>query len=157
MNLHMRLYLRPNGFWYVEFHRNRPISLKTRDKGQAQKLYRRLKEDYLAQRLAVLKGRPPAKTVGDFIIEYLAHREKICSPFTVQTDRLALRRLQESLGPDLQLTRISFQNLERWRDDLTRSVKKTSANTWFRHVKAALGKAKEWGLLEGDYILDKPI
>ena len=41
MNLPMRLFQHPNGTWYAEFERNFRRSLRTRNKAEAQKIYRR--------------------------------------------------------------------------------------------------------------------
>ena len=68
----MRLWRHPNGYWYAELDRNKRRSLGTRDKAEAQKIYRRLKSEFLLNKVAFLDGkRPTAKTLEDFTVEYL--------------------------------------------------------------------------------------
>jgi hypothetical protein len=68
----MRLWKHPNGYWYAELERNRRRSLGTRDRAEAQKLYRRLKSELLLAKVTHLDGnRPTPKTLEDFAAEYL--------------------------------------------------------------------------------------
>lgn len=56
MNLHMRLYQKPSGIYYIEYARNKAVSLKTRNKTEAQAAFNRLKRDRFRQHFAVLEG-----------------------------------------------------------------------------------------------------
>ncbi|MFI5330080.1 MAG: tyrosine-type recombinase/integrase [Desulfobaccales bacterium] len=147
MNLEMRLFKRGKVF-YAELERNRKVSLKTEDKTEAARLYRSLRKKYLNNRLAVLEGRPAARTLADFTGEYLEYSGNTKAPDTYRADKLALGKLLDYLGDQTAMSAITPQLLDRWLADLTRGVKKTSANVYLRHVKAALSKALEWGYIK---------
>jgi integrase len=150
MNLHMRLFKRGKTY-YGELERNHKVSLKTGDAARAGTLYRALKKDFLSNRLAVLTGRPASKSLGEFAAEYLEWSDKTRARFTVATDRQSLNRLVEYLGAGTALTGIARLQIDRWAADAALSVRKSSVNTWLRHIKAALSKAAEW-----DYIKESP-
>jgi len=42
MNIHMQLFKRENGTWYVQFERGKKLSLKTKDAALAQQLFRKI-------------------------------------------------------------------------------------------------------------------
>ena len=136
-----------NGVWYVHYTRRDRQSLGTKDKTLAQRLFRRCRQDYLEGKLITLTAVPPRKTLGDFWEEYDEHRFKTASKFTCQTDRQAFRVWLRLLGADTPLSRLSPQTIEKALGHLAQQVSRVSANTWFRHFKAALSKAKEWGYL----------
>jgi integrase len=143
MKLQMRLFKR-NGIYQVELARDKKVSLKTKDAVIAQRLYRALKKEYLSNRLAVMTGRPPSKTLGEFAEEYLEYSSNTKAPDTYRADKLALNKLMASLGAGIALADITSQMLDRWKSELAREVKKNSVNVYLRHIKAAFSKALEW-------------
>lgn len=50
----MRMFQRENGIWYAQFKRGKKRSLKTRDKEEAEEIYRDLRREYLNGRLVLL-------------------------------------------------------------------------------------------------------
>lgn len=142
----MRLFQHKNGYWYAELNRQTRISLKTKDRAQAQRLYRQLKKESLADRLRLLEGRPPSVTLSAFFEEYLEFSFKTKAKFTHQTDGVAIRQFLRTFPDNLDLGRITTRAVEQWHFSL--KVKPSSANVWFRHLKAAFGKAKDWGYLK---------
>jgi integrase len=148
MKMSMRLFQRKNGIWYAEFDRETRVSLKTRDEREARRIYERLKKAYLNRNLALLEGRPPKKLLGDFVEEFLEHSFQTKAKFTYQTDCQALRRAAAFFGQDTPLSSINRRSVDGWLAFLAGEIKPTSANTWFRHFKAAMSKAVAWGYLK---------
>lgn len=73
MNISRRLWQHPNGGWPVEPGLNRRHSLGTRDQAYAQKLYRRIKAEFLLKQVTFADGSHPGpKTLEGFISAYPA-------------------------------------------------------------------------------------
>jgi integrase len=143
----MRLFQHPNGYWYAEFERNRRRSLGTRDKAEAQKLYRRLKAEFLLNRVTFLKGRPPSKSLEDFAAEYLdwAYQGLACNTHAQACS--GLRSLMRHIPPATWISQITRRQVDFMQGAMTREVKSSSVNTRFRIYRAAFSKAVEWGYL----------
>ena len=148
MKISMRLYQRSNGVWYIAFDRSNRISTGTRNKVLAQQLFRRAKQEHLEKKIPVLGGGPPKKTLHEFAGEFLEFSFQTKKWFSYQTDKQAFRRALSFLGPEIPLTQINKKQIDSWLAQMGQEVKRTSANTWFRHLKAALSKALEWGYLK---------
>jgi integrase len=146
MKITMRLFLR-NGIWQVAFNRKDRRSLGTRDKAVARRLFRKLKQEYLEKKITVLSGGPPKKTLQEFTDEYLDYRADHAARFTHQTDSQALRRAIKEFGGDTPLSRLTTRQIDLWLAQMGKTFKRTSANVWFRHFKAALSTAVKWGYL----------
>jgi integrase len=144
----MRLFQHPNGYWYAELERNRRRSLGTRDKAEAQKLYRRLKAEFLLNRVAFLKGSTPSKSLEDFASEYLDWVYQAKAHNTYIQARGAFKALVGHISPDTPIGQITRQQLDRIQGDMTRQAKASSINTRFRYYATAFKKAVEWGHLE---------
>ena len=148
MNLLMRLFRHRNGIWYAEISRQKRVSLKTRDRAQAQALYRKLKKAVLDGRLAALQGRLPDKNLADFAEEYLEFSRKTQARSTWQNNRTALGHLLTVLGARARLAQIDRRTLEIFLADLPVSI--ISRNTYLRHLKAAFARAVAWGYLRSN-------
>jgi integrase len=158
MNLSMRLFRRPpktrplppeeEWTWYAELDRKTRISLKTSDEKLAGKSYEKLKKAWLNRNLARLEGRTPVKKLAVFAREFLEWSQETKRPFTFQTDKQALRRALDYLGHASSLSSITRRQMDLWLSAMAQDVKRVSANTWFRHFKAILAKAVEWGYLK---------
>jgi integrase len=140
----------PNGVWYIHYSRTKRRSLLTKDKALATRLFRRLRQEYLEGKISALDGGRPFKALVDFWEEYEEYRFKTARPMTCQTDKQAFRVFRLALGDDTALSRITRQQVEQVLAALGQRVSPTSANTWFRHFKAALSKAREWGYLKAN-------
>lgn len=137
--------------WFIEFGRGRRRStgcVVGEDDAEARRLYRLARRDYLAGKLAHLTGQASALLLADFAAEYLEHgRRTNKAPATLTKDEQALRYFQAYAGPRVRLSEINRRTLEGWLASLTR-LKPVSRNTYFRHLKAALGKAVDWDYLK---------
>jgi site-specific recombinase XerD len=147
MRISMNLFQRPdNGIWYVRLSSRRRISLHTKDKKEAQRLYAEIKKKWLAGKLAYLENRPPDKTLAEFLAEYGEHSCRTKAKATWRADELALRKLIEYLGPETPLAKITRKDIDTWLSSLT--VTKTSANVYLRHLRAAFNQAVAWNYLK---------
>jgi len=133
--------------WYAEFDRRR-ISLKTPNEKAAQRSFERLKKAWLKRNLARLEGRLPTKKLGDFSREFLEWSQETKRHFTYLTDKQAFRKALEYFGSQTKLTSITAYQVDKWLAKMGQEVQRVSANTWFRHFKAAMAKAIEWGYLK---------
>ena len=151
MNLLMvRLWKHPNGFYYIIYTRKKKNTLGTKDFALAKRLFRRASREYLENKITALDGGPAPKSLIDFWEEYEEHRFKTAARFTCMADKQAFRVFLKALGPDTNLTRITRRQVEQALAGIAQTVSRTSANTWFRHFKAALSTAKEWGYLKAN-------
>ena len=150
MKIVMHLYQRDNGVWYVAFSRTKRISLGTKDKALAQQLFRRAKKkEHLEKKITVLGGGPPRKGLSKNLpMNFWNSISQTKKRFSYQTDKQAFRRAPLFLGREIPLTQINKKQIDSWLAQMGQEVKRTSANTWFRHLKAALSKALEWGYLK---------
>ena len=149
MKMAMRFFQRKNGIWYAEFDRETRVSLKTRTRERPGAFMKTpFKKAYLNRNLALLEGRPSKKLLSDFIDEFLEHSFQTKAKFTYQTDSQALERAAAFFGQDTPLSSINRRAVDAWLALLAGEIKPTSANTWFRHFKAAMSKAVVWGYLK---------
>lgn len=140
----MRLLKRPNGFWYVSLKRGHLRSLKTKNKEIADKIWRQLKREVLMGKVITLeKQENPRLSV--FKKEYEQFREAQKRKCTVETDKQALKVLEEIIG-DLPMRSITGKTIDTFHVALLkRGLKASSVNVYFRHLRKAFNQAKEWG------------
>lgn len=144
MNLNMRLYQKPSGIYYIEYARNKAVSLKTRNKTEAQAAFNRLKRDRFRQHVAVLEGRSTTR-LSDFIKDYLEYSQVYKTPNTYRADALALRKLADHFGPNKLLNQIDVKEATRFLTALKKTgIKTTSLAIYYRHLKAAFSQAVTW-------------
>jgi len=126
------------------------VGYSVTDKNEAQDIYSTVKKNWHKGKIIELEQgkRVP---LDIFAKEYLASR-KDKSPDTLRADSLALRSLGDVLGSKVSLQVISAKQIDRFRSaSLARGLKPTSLNSYLRHIRAALYKAKKW-----KYIKDVP-
>lgn len=148
MKFTMRLFRHPNGYYYAELERNRRRSLGTRDKNLARQIYRKLKAEFLLNKVAFLEGRyKEHRTLGQFQEEYLDWVYQARAENTYIGARSAFRRLALHLSPDTPLHNISRRQLKQIQAAMLQKVKPSSVNARFRHYRAAFAKAQAWEYL----------
>ena len=142
----MRLFKRPTGIYYVELARGKARSLKTKDKAQAQGIFRAMEREYLRGRLLQLDTR--RMSISEFADHYEEHRPGV-SKWTLKKDLLSLKLLREAVG-DLQMRAITQTRIDQFKNVcLARKAKPQTVNGYLRHIKGALSYAIE------DNIIDK--
>lgn len=143
----MRLYKRPNGYWYYEFERNRPISLKTKNKREAQQIYNIIKREVLKQRLVQLDS-DKRVTLAEFK-EIFFERHTDISHDAKAAYGLACRLFIDSVGETTFMSRIGESQIEKFKTVCrSRGCRKTTINTYLRHFRTILNKAHAWGYLQ---------
>lgn len=141
----MRLWKRESGYFYVTFKRGDHKSLKTKDRKQAEQIFRRIKKEQLLGRLIRLE-RGETRLLGDFIREYLAYRQGMARN-TVRADRLALGKFFEFYS-NKPMAGITPKRLDEFKAFLlVTKLKKSSINNYIRHLKRAIKTAIKWGYL----------
>lgn len=146
MQINMRMWRRENGYYYYEIHRGRKKSLGTKDKDEAKTLWKFIKKEHLAGRLADLDSGPRI-SLSEFKTLFFKQHTDIADD-TVAAYDLAFRLLIETVGGATLLSRIDKSKIDEFKTVcLSRKAKKTSINTYLRHVRGFLNKAHEWGYL----------
>lgn len=146
----MKLWQRKNGTWYITFKRGVHKSLKTKDRLQAEKVFKIAERKHLEGRLIVLR-KGELKLLNDFITEYLDVR-KIMAKNTIRADRLALEKFTDFYG-NKTMAGISSKVLDKFKSFLySQGLKETSINNHIRHLKGALRTAIKW-----EYITKNPM
>ena len=150
IKVNMRLFQRENGIWYVEFGRGKKKSLRTRNKAEAVRLFNKLKREYLAGKLIILKeGRKVL--LSEFIQEYLDWAKNNRSEETYTKARHVLNRFKEVVG-DVHLKSLTKRHLDEYVSRLLESgLSKVTVNVHIRTLKAAFSKAVEW-----EYVKENP-
>lgn len=144
----MRLFQHENGYWYAELDRNKRRSLRTRDKAEAQKLYRRLKSEFLLNKVTFLEGRKPSPALEEFAAEYLDWIYQALAYNTYSQARSSFKALMAHIPPATQLNQITRHQIDAMQGAMTRTAKASTVNTRFRTYHAAFNKAVEWGYLK---------
>ncbi len=149
----MRLFQRSNGYWYYETERDKPKSLKTKNKKKAKGLYKIIEQEYFNGRVAELDG-DKRTTLKEFK-EIFQREHTDIDQDTVDAYDLAFRLLADSIGEKTMIGRIADSrkigkrvnpHLEKFkRDCLRRKCRKTTINTYLRHIRGILNKAYDWG------------
>lgn len=146
----MRLFRHENGYWYAELDRNKRRSLKTKDAALAQTIYRRLKKEFLLNRVAYLDDHKPAPTIENFISEYLDYVQQTLAYNTFIQARSSFNALQSYLVDHHKTTldQIDRHFIDHVQANMRPTAKASTINTRFRNYCAAFNKAVEWGYLK---------
>lgn len=144
-----RLWKRYNGVYYVVLPGDSRITLKTRDKEEALKLFHKFRRKWYDGKLAVIEG---AKNVrlGAFRKEYLESRESRADS-TLRNDKAVLDHLVGILGADRTMRSITVRDLEQFKNALLKGVKPATINGYLRHLRTAFATALRW-----EYVLKNP-
>jgi integrase len=142
----MRLYKRKNGYWYYETRRNRPVSLQTKNKREAQQLYAIIKKEVLRQRLVQLDSDKRA-TLAEFKDIFFLRHADIGDKARDAYD-LAMRLFLDSTGETSLIGRITEDNIRIFKSVcLARGCRKTTVNNYLRHLRTIFNKALAWGYI----------
>ena len=148
MNHLMRIFQHANGYWYSELERNKRRSLGTRDKAEAQKLYRRLKADFLMRKVTGIDDQVTIKTLEDFATEYLDWIYQALAFNTVAQARSGFKKLMAHIPPTTQLHQITRHQVDLVLGNMAATAKASTVNTYFRIYITAFNKAVDWGYLK---------
>lgn len=147
MNLNMRLYKRTNGQWYVEFERGKSRSLKTTDNAEAKRLYTAVRAEYLAGRLAEIKGECRT-TLGEFVEEYDTWASDAREHKTYKADMLAVSKIKDIAGASIKLDKLTLRHADLMIAACRkRGNKAGTINAYIRHLRTVFNKVAEWGYL----------
>ena len=143
----MRMFRKENGYYYYEIERGKKRSLRTKDKREAQQLYSMIKKEALKGRLVQLDGNKRI-TLSQFKDVFFGRHADIDDD-TVDAYDLAYRLFIDSTSGPTLLSRISQKHINKFKSDcLARGCRKTSVNTYLRHLRGILNKAFEWGVIK---------
>lgn len=146
----MRLFLKPNGYWYISLKRGHEKSLKTKDKDLAQRAYTKLRKTVLQGKLASID---PDKNISlrTFIGEYLRITGPGKSQSSRRSDKLSLETFTHSLkaaGDSRPLNTITRKHLDEMISELQKQgLSHETINTYIRRIKGAMNMAVEWKYL----------
>jgi len=144
---YVRFYKRANGYYYYEPERNRPRSLRTKNREQARK------------RLALIystapgtedhrRGTAPKMTLIQFEEEFFRRHTDIAIK-TTDAYELAWKLLRRQVGDSYPLNRLRSRRVDKIEDFkkacLANGTRKTSINCYLRHIRGMLNKAHDWG------------
>lgn len=147
MKLTMRLTQRKSGIWYVEFERDKYRSLKTKDEGEAKKLYAAVRAEYLAGRLAEIKGECRT-TLGEFVEEYETWAADAREHKTYKADMLAVAKIKDIAGASIKLDKLTLRHADLMIAACRkRGNKAGTINAYVRHLRTVFNKCVEWGYL----------
>jgi site-specific recombinase XerD len=117
------------------------------DKTEARRIFTAIKQEWLAGKLAHIKGETRV-TIREFREEYLEWAREVQNKHTYAGNRKALDKLVQYAGPSTRLDRIGQRTIDDLTADLLRRGRKaTSVNCYIRHAKSVMNKAVEWGHL----------
>jgi integrase len=149
----MRLFQR-NGWFHVEYERNRTISLKTKDPGKANAIFDEMEKEALRGRLMLLDQRERV-SISEFIVIYTQDPDRSeLSQDTLDTDKIAFQRLIDVVG-DIPLKLVNNDSIKKFKSTMLAHVKKTSINTYLGHIRAGLNWARDEGYLEKAPVIKK--
>jgi integrase len=118
-----------------------------KDKKEAERLFKVIKEQHLAGKLAHIQGETTI-TIEQFRGEYLAWAQEVQNRHTCAGNRKALDKLVEYGGKNTRLDRIGKKVIDDMtRDLLSRGRKPSTINCYIRHAKTVMNKAVEWEYL----------
>jgi len=145
----MRLFKRENGVWYVEFERNVRRSLRTKNRDEAYRLFKKLQREYLKGNVEVhLKSKSDKIKLSQFFDEYLSWCEKARAERTYQKAEEVSKKFLEYIG-DLTLSTLSRKHLDKYVSYMINlGYSRTTVNVHIRTLKSILSKAVEWEYLE---------
>ena len=130
-------------FWYYEINRKR-VSLKTKDKAKALRIFNEIKREYLAGRLKQLT-KEKSVSLGDFAAEYLEWAETTQIYKTFRANRLALNKILAIESASKRLDQLSPKTIDKLiAQSRKKKLKPASINNYISHARMVMNKAVEW-------------
>lgn len=146
----MRLYQNSCGTWCIGMAGNVRRSLKTKDRAQAERLFRKLKRESLMGNVIAL-DRGKNITLSEFSVEYHSHCEARKRPKTVALDNYSIGKLIDYIGGRTPMTSITSRRLDEFISKLLAAGHAPSgANIIIRHLRAAFAIALKWEYLKAN-------
>lgn len=147
MKIAMRLFKHINGRWYVEFERGKSRALGTADEKEAKRLYAAVRAEYLAGRLAEIRGESTT-SLGEFRAEYEKWAASAREKKTYKADMLALAKIVEIAGESTRLDKLTLKHADLMIAACRkRGNKPGSINAYIRHLRSVFNKCVEWKYL----------
>ena len=91
MSESMKLFKRENGIYYVRISSQKRISLGTKDRREAEKLYREVKKQYHKGKLYILEGKKNIY-LSEAIKDFLHYQSQVNTIKTAKTMRFAWQK-----------------------------------------------------------------
>jgi len=141
----MKLWQYPGiGTWYIYFDRNNKKSLKTKDKKEAQILFRKYQKDLLEGKLLVLNK---SEKLNEFIKAALNHYKTMNTAAYHTSMKYTLNYLLDFLG-DKEIGKITRRDIDNYvQHRLNAGYAKTSVNIDIRNIKTAMSLATSWEII----------
>lgn len=143
-SLSMRLFQRKNGIWYIQINRNQKRSLGTKNKQEAERLFRKIKREYLAGKLIQLEK---SYSLKNFLFEYIKWAENNLSDSSVRNIKRSFDLFLKIIG-NKPLSHYRKKDIEDYKAERAKVVKPASINIEIRTIRAGFGKAVEWEYLQ---------
>lgn len=143
----MRLFWK-RGWAHVEVERGKSKALRTKNKQEAEAIFREMRKEWLRGRLFQLENykKMSLKEFRDFYIE---NGRTGISPWTVKKDALSLKLLGDVIGDSTQMRAVNKERIEEFkRACLARKATPVTINGYLRHIKVALNYAAEEKIIE---------
>lgn len=141
----MKLWQYPGiGTWYIYFDRNNKKSLKTKDKKEAQILFRKYQKDLLEGKISEIHN---SEKFSVFKQSCLTNYKATKTLGTFQRMEYTLKAFEDFIG-DKDISKITKRDIDRFVElRLGQGLAKTTINIDIRNLKATFSKAYEWELL----------
>lgn len=144
MNEPMRLFVR-QGWYYINFGRGKSKALRTRNKAEAEAIFRETKKEWLRGRLFHFEDYKKV-TIAELSADY-CQRSGV-SKWTLKKDELSFKLLSDVIG-NAQIRTITKEKIRQFKKAcLARGASPITVNGYLRHLKAAFHCAKEEGYLD---------
>jgi len=147
-----KLFRRKNGYWYVRLSETKSVSLKTRDKKQAEADFRDLKKKLDDKKIVAL-SRAKRIRLSEFEQEYIEGTEDLprrtldMAAGTIKNDKLAFKKFREFCG-DLPLFLIRRNHIDDFKEKArAKGHSESYINILLRPLRAAFNAAIECGYM----------
>lgn len=146
----MRLYQNSCGTWCIGMAGNVRRSLKTKDKAQAERLFRKIKRESLMGNVIAL-DRGKTIPLSEFATEYHTHCEARKRPSTAVRDKYSVQKLIDYIGGNTPMTSVTSRRLDEFISKLLAAGHTpTGVNITIRHLRTAFAIAIKWEYIKAN-------